>query len=532
MKKIIFVIAINLLTVSTIFSQSGWITQSVPANLFLNTIYFINAETGYTVGSDYIYGNFVFGKTTNGGTNWIIQYSATNTMKNPMSLFFTDALTGYSVGGDAWLNNPACFFKTVNGGVNWISSYFQDTTVYRAVYFPNSNTGFVAGSFGYLLKTTDAGNSWIHLNSGTTNSFLSICFLDVNTGFITGSNGTILKTINSGSNWITQISNTTKPLRSIHFENNFTGYVCGYDGNDYSSVSLKTTNSGENWLVLFNEPTTASTMFRSIFFTSPEEGFIAASGRVLKTTNGGTNWNYLDLPPCTWIGTSIYFVNSLTGFICGGTGYNVSTILKTTNAGISIIPSPPTGLTGYFYKNPRRIILSWNDNSYIEDGYKIERKKTSDTSWALIDSVLQNITQYTDARLDSEYNICSYRIYAYNSNGRSEYSNIISVITTDVTLLERKIIIEYSLSQNYPNPFNPVTRIKFQITSDVKRKTSDVKLIIYDILGKEIIVLVNEQLKPGIYESTFDGSNLPSGVYFYQLKTGNFLENKKMLLIK
>jgi hypothetical protein len=90
----------------------------------------------------------------------------------------------------------------------------------------------------------------------------------------------------------------------------------------------------------------------------------------------------------------------------------------------------------------------------------------------------------------------------------------------------------FSLSQNYPNPFNPVTKIKFDIPSDVKSKTLNVKLIIYNILGKEEATLVNEQLKPGTYEVTFDGSNLTSGVYFYRLQSGEFTDVKKLVLLK
>ena len=85
----------------------------------------------------------------------------------------------------------------------------------------------------------------------------------------------------------------------------------------------------------------------------------------------------------------------------------------------------------------------------------------------------------------------------------------------------------YSLSQNYPNPFNPVTRIKFDIA-----KLSDVKLIIYDVLGREIAVLVNEPPSPGTYEAEWDGTNYPSGVYFYKLITADYTETKKMILIK
>jgi hypothetical protein len=91
---------------------------------------------------------------------------------------------------------------------------------------------------------------------------------------------------------------------------------------------------------------------------------------------------------------------------------------------------------------------------------------------------------------------------------------------------------EYYLYQNYPNPFNPVTKIKFDIRAGIRSQESEVKLIIYDITGREISILVNEKLNPGTYEVTFDGSNFASGVYFYQLRTGDFVETKKLILLK
>ncbi|MCX6163857.1 MAG: T9SS type A sorting domain-containing protein [Ignavibacteriae bacterium] len=85
----------------------------------------------------------------------------------------------------------------------------------------------------------------------------------------------------------------------------------------------------------------------------------------------------------------------------------------------------------------------------------------------------------------------------------------------------------YLLYQNYPNPFNPTTRIKFQI-----KDSRFVNLKVYDILGKEIITLVNENLKAGQYEVTFNRANLPSGIYFYKLTAGDFTDVKRMVLIK
>ncbi|MCI0448593.1 MAG: T9SS type A sorting domain-containing protein [Chlorobi bacterium] len=85
----------------------------------------------------------------------------------------------------------------------------------------------------------------------------------------------------------------------------------------------------------------------------------------------------------------------------------------------------------------------------------------------------------------------------------------------------------FSLSQNYPNPFNPVTNVKFQIP-----KYGFVKLVVFDVLGREIETLVNEELSPGTYEVEWDASNYPSGVYYYKLTAQDFSETKKMVLVK
>jgi 5-hydroxyisourate hydrolase-like protein (transthyretin family) len=87
--------------------------------------------------------------------------------------------------------------------------------------------------------------------------------------------------------------------------------------------------------------------------------------------------------------------------------------------------------------------------------------------------------------------------------------------------------VEYTLSQNYPNPFNPTTNLEFGI-SDL----GFVSLKIYDMLGKEVKTLVNETKPAGRYTVTFDGSNLASGIYYYQIKAGDFIQTKRMMLIK
>lgn len=113
-------------------------------------------------------------------------------------------------------------------------------------------------------------------------------------------------------------------------------------------------------------------------------------------------------------------------------------------------------------------------------------------------------------------------------NGIAISPEVVSVQNISSAVPER-----FNLHQNFPNPFNPVTKIRFELparqSSDSRGKT---KLAVYDLLGRELEILVNESLEPGSYEVEFNGSNFASGMYFYKLEAGNFSEVKKMILIR
>ena len=127
------------------------------------------------------------------------------------------------------------------------------------------------------------------------------------------------------------------------------------------------------------------------------------------------------------------------------------------------------------------------------------------------------------------YHISGYSIYqAYTLKGC-----VINGITygdttvTNVRLIYSNAPSKMELYQNYPNPFNPSTVIKFEV-----QQSSNVKLSIYNSLGTEVVTLVNEILRAGSYESTFEGSNFTSGIYFYKLDANGYSETKRMLLLK
>ncbi len=120
----------------------------------------------------------------------------------------------------------------------------------------------------------------------------------------------------------------------------------------------------------------------------------------------------------------------------------------------------------------------------------------------------------------------SYRLKQIDNSGQYEYSKVVEVSFTKPT--------GFSLEQNYPNPFNPATTIKYEIPAspNLPKGEASVQLRVYDILGKQVATLVNNNQQPGNYEVNFNASNLSSGVYFYKLTAGSFVQTKKMILTK
>ena len=121
-------------------------------------------------------------------------------------------------------------------------------------------------------------------------------------------------------------------------------------------------------------------------------------------------------------------------------------------------------------------------------------------------------------------------VYAKNDS-TTVLNVLLKPITAGISKNGNGIPSEYMLYQNYPNPFNPTTTIKFDVGVQYIEPLP-VQIRVYDVLGKEVAVLVNEKLRPGTYKITWDASNYPSGVYFYKLTTADYNQTKKMVLLK
>jgi len=183
------------------------------------------------------------------------------------------------------------------------------------------------------------------------------------------------------------------------------------------------------------------------------------------------------------------------------------------------------------------IHVVWNDNRDGNPEMYYKRSTDGGVSWEA-DTRLTNNTADSQNPSVSVSGLAVHVVWFdyRNGNGEIYYKRDPTGNPVGIININSELPKEFSLSQNYPNPFNPTTKIKFQIP-----KSGFVNMIVYDILGREMAILVNEEMSPGIYEIDWDASNYPSGVYYYQLTVSSdasttlsaaFTETKKMVLIK
>jgi len=201
-----------------------------------------------------------------------------------------------------------------------------------------------------------------------------------------------------------------------------------------------------------------------------------------------------------------------------------------TNAGKAYLylssPTIPVELTSFSaIYNKTDITLHWETATEVNNqGFSVERS-INYNEWQSIafiegsgNSTTPNQYSYIDKNLSSGVTKILYRLKQIDYDGSFEYSDIVEVEVTPR---------QYELSQNYPNPFNPTTAIEFSVPIE-----SFVELKVFDILGNEVATLADDNYPSGNYKADFDGNNLPSGIYLARITAGNFVQTRKMMLLK
>ena len=494
MKKLIFII---LFCPSVLFSQ--WIQQTVPSNIdMVLCIDFINANTGIAGGWEIVSvfeGRALY--TTNAGDNWF-HAQVPDSCWSLVKAQFVNENTGYIAG--AYDLNKNKFDNSSK--VHKLPRKFNYPLLQRNHFERIGMTGNYEDYKGMFLKTTNRGQSWFTLDYLPANAYFltGLCFINQNTGFVStsleygaGFKSAILKTTNGGISWNSLTIQDSIALLNIYTSDgniiNVTGWERHY-GNIFEGIVLRSSNGGLSWTKQYN---LIRNDISDIHFTNQSTGFVVGGdstghGIIYRTTNAGINWSsiYLQGPAANYNG--VEFVK--------GTGIGIAVGIRSTQM-------------------------------YQFESLLISRTSNYGNTWTShLISDTNNILFSTKIVNENTWFVCG---------GGGGYGGIIYKTTTGgvgIDPISTEIPNDFSLFQNYPNPFNPVTNIRFDIP-----RSSYVKLIIYDALGREVAELVNEKLSAGSYEviwpaPTGDGSGYPSGVYFYQLETDEFRNVRKMVMIK
>jgi len=169
----------------------------------------------------------------------------------------------------------------------------------------------------------------------------------------------------------------------------------------------------------------------------------------------------------------------------------------------------------------------WKKSANTEH-YQLQVAEQNSFSDLVFDNSLITDTTFTLTDSLAFTTVYYWRAKAINSGGESDWSSIWSFsISTAVSTESKNIPVEFTLQQNYPNPFNPTTQIRYGIKEAV-----DVRLVVYNMLGQEVITLVNEKKSAGWHTITLDASGFSSGFYIYRIQAGDFVDTKKLMLIK
>ncbi len=384
-----------------------------------------------------------------------------------------------------------------------------DRRALNAVFFADADRGYIAGS-GIILKTDDGGQNWetafTEPNSAQAHFLNAIVFIHPDTGFVIGrkiSSGVMLRTNDQGGQWVPVSLPTTSPLNDLFFVNQSVGYAVGDNG-----VILKTTDGGANWSV---KSSGVSASLLTVFMVDVEVGYITGHpDLILKTVDGGDNWTstFLINP------SGIFFTSSAVGYSGFSDPAEVS-IYKTTDGGVNWTYQL-VAFGGVF----NSITFTSADVGYISSSSGIYRTADAGLTW------LQEISQAAGAMyfLNSGKGYCISRdslfIREPNPTGVNDEYEV--------------GLAGYELLPNYPNPFslgqgagNSPTTFRFTIS-----KREHVTLRVYDVRGRLVATVVDEPMNAGEYAAPFTHRDLASGVYFYSLTAGKFVQTKKAILIR
>jgi len=533
----------------------SWNPMSLPQDSIdyrINDIYFTDENHCWVTidGYDLI-------RTLDGGVTWTI-HNFPNFSFNCV-LFINDS-TGIISG------NEGEIYITNDGGISFQVVYQTDAKKVNHIKSYGSTDFWAVGSNGKIVRSNDGGNSWSSESSGVyLNHFTGMQFNNKNVGWISGDDK-ILKTTDGGNNWLISYRDSNLFIHSIYFLNDQFGWAISTHYGAVDGRLLRTTNGGENWETIWEY----SPIYENkMFFVNTLNGWMMFDNSLMRTTDGGFSWELINFSKFD----DIWFIDKDLGWGLSHTlnGFDINGIVsKTTDGGYTWIPVLQDSLDllidiifldnnlgvavggdasrNYTGKNNFLITMdggaNWQKKSFDLKFHRIQFLNYSKAVATVVENGIDKIILTKDAGISWEDQfVFSYgdfdglgRISFIDSTTGwigGTFSTLLKTTNGGVTFIEDENNFtqpkDFLLKQNYPNPFNPSTSIQYAISS-----TQFVTLKVYDLLGREVATLVNEEKPAGSYNAQFTINNvqLSSGIYFYKLQAGSFVETKKMILLK
>lgn len=393
------------------------------------------------------------------------------------------------------------------------SGFAGQLTTVKAV---NELTCWAAGAGAVVFRTTDGGATWLNANPNpgvVTGMSNSIDAIDGNTAWLTSTNAGstfIYKTTNGGALWQQVFTSIQTRIFGLKMTSTSNGYAFGDPISNVWQLLL-TTNGGLNWQLSQNAPpaTNIETCLPGSFQVSmPNIWWGTSITTVYRSTNGGVNFTSHEANVSGIYILAIHYNSA-------GTGFSASiSMSKSTNGGVSYSSLPAPGAGNI------ESIQGEGENFWFIRGTGIYHSTNSGGSWQQVHTAAQTLSH-----MDFPDGLTSCQMGWAVGLGGGIYKMTGSLVGTGNN--QNEVPETYLLKQNYPNPFNPETVIEFTVP-----KNTIAELKIFDAIGNEISVLESGNLNAGSYRYKLSSGGLSSGIYFYTLKTPDFTETKKMLIIK
>jgi len=496
----------------------GWMDQSFFDERHALVLSITPADTNRIYwGRDWIY------KTTNAGNSWeqIYTQKIGNAWKgNGFELMMTEGIAfsptdpnkifvGYDDMGPFRSTDGGVSFKPLDPQMDPYDGYDaakdifidpENGDIYMSRY-DGIGSAFTNGyTMGRIYKSTNDGETFVNISNGFSDGRPDL-IADFSSGsagnrtlYATSFSNGVYKSTNSGISW-TAINNglgvdAAGAWKIKMNPNNNTELFLGINNFGGGGALYKSTNAGNSWVKLSSFPAfdILSIEFdkqNNIIYCGATENYDwSIAGGLYKSTNGGSSWEQIsDLPRIADI------------------------VVNPDDPDMLIIVSQP------WY-------AVWLPD--VQPG--IFRSTDAGSTWQ---NITNNLNHVYVLFADINPNNTS-QLFVGTGGGGLWVSDNFTIISDETDQMPNK----YYLYQNYPNPFNPNTKIKFIIPSVGTSLMKFVQLEVYNILGNKVATLVNEEKPTGEYEVEFDGSALPSGIYFYRITSGSYSETKKMILLR